>query len=71
MGFRVLNDFEVPIENCVTRVGPNCSASLAILSQCLNIAERKNKGTNKQQQPDSGIHHTSTYCLRVYQVSTF
>ena len=32
----------------------------------------KNKGTNMQQQlPDSSIHHTSTRCPRVYQVSTF
>ena len=31
----------------------------------------KKKGTNKQQQPDSGIHHTSTHCPRAYQVSTF
>ena len=23
---------------------------------------KRNKGTNKQQQPDSGIHDTSTYC---------
>ena len=33
--------------------------------------KKKNKGTHKQQQPDSGIHHTSTHCPRVYQVSTF
>ena len=30
-----------------------------------------NKGMNKQQQPDSGIHHTSAHCPRVYQVSIF
>ena len=28
-----------------------------------------NKGTNKQQQPDSSIHDTSAHCPRVYQVS--
>ena len=33
--------------------------------------EKKIKGMNKQQQPDSGIHHTSTHCPRVYQVPTF
>ena len=27
------------------------------------------KGTNKQQQPDSGIHDTSAHCPRVYHVS--
>ena len=26
------------------------------------------KGTNKQQQSDSGIHDTSAHCPRVYQV---
>ena len=31
----------------------------------------KNKGTHKQQLPGSGIHHTSTHCLHVYQISTF
>ena len=38
-----------------------------------NCRERKmkNKGTNKQQQPDSGIHNTSAHCPRVYLVSTF
>ena len=30
-----------------------------------------NKGTNKQQQPDSGIHNKSTHCPRMYKVSTF
>ena len=30
----------------------------------------RNKGTNKQEQPDSGIHNTSFRCPRVYQVST-
>ena len=33
--------------------------------------KKKNKGTNKQKQPDSGIHHTSTHCPCVYQVSIF
>ena len=28
------------------------------------------KGMNKQQQPDSGIHDTSTHFPHVYQVST-
>ena len=45
---------------------------------CLKIGRKKkekkekkrNTGTNKQQQPDSGIHQTATYCSRVYQVST-
>ena len=38
-----------------------------------NWRERKwrNKGINKQQQPDSGIHDTSAHCPRVYQVSIF
>ena len=31
----------------------------------------RNKGTNKQQQPDSGTHNTSAHSPRVYQVSTF
>ena len=31
----------------------------------------RNKGMNKQQQPDSGTHDTSAYCPRVYQVSIF
>ena len=31
----------------------------------------RNKGTNKQQQPDSSIHDTSAHCPRVYQVSIF
>ena len=30
-----------------------------------------NKGMNKQQQPDSGIHDTSAHCPHVYQVSIF
>ena len=30
----------------------------------------RNKGMNKQQQPDSGIHDTSANCPRVYQVTT-
>ena len=28
----------------------------------------KNKGTNKQQEPDSGIQDTPVKCPRVYQV---
>ena len=42
--------------------------------QCLKIGEKakwRNKGTNKQQKPDYGIHDTSTHCPYVYQVSTF
>ena len=37
-----------------------------------NWGERKmkNKGMNKQQQPDSGIHNTSAHCPCVCQVST-
>ena len=31
----------------------------------------KNKGTNKQQQTDYGVHDTYAHCPRVYQVSTF
>ena len=31
----------------------------------------RNKGMNKQQQPDSGIHNTSAHCQRVYLVSIF
>ena len=31
----------------------------------------RNKGMNKQQQPDSGIHYIYAHCPRVYQVSTF
>ena len=31
----------------------------------------KNKGTNMQQPPDSGIHDTPTHCPCVFQVSTF
>ena len=31
----------------------------------------RNKGMNKQQQPDSGTQDTSACCPRVYQVSTF
>ena len=37
----------------------------------LRVRKRRNKGTNKQQQPDSGTHNTSAHCPRVYQVSTF
>ena len=33
--------------------------------------QMKNKGMNKQQQPDSSIHDTSAYWPCVYQVSTF
>ena len=29
----------------------------------------RNKGTNKQQQPDSGKHNTPAHCPRMYQVS--
>ena len=38
-----------------------------------NWRERKmrNKGTSKQQQPESGVHDTSAHCPRVYQVSIF
>ena len=38
-----------------------------------NWRERKwkNKGTNKQQQPDSSIHDISAHCPCVYQVSIF
>ena len=38
-----------------------------------NWKERKmkNKETNKQQQPDFGIHDTSAYCPCVYQASSF
>ena len=42
--------------------------------QCLKIGEKekwRNKGTNMQQQPDSGIHDSSAHCPRVYQVSIF
>ena len=38
----------------------------------LKIGERekwRNKGTNEEQQPDSGIHDTSAHFPRVYQVS--
>ena len=31
----------------------------------------RNKGTNKQQQPDSDIHDTSAHYPCVYQVSIF
>ena len=31
----------------------------------------RNKGMNKQLQPDSGIHNTSAHCPHAYQVSTF
>ena len=40
----------------------------------LKIGEKekwKNKGMNKQQQPNSGIHDTSAHCPRVYQFSIF
>ena len=37
----------------------------------LEKEKTKNKEMTKQQQPDSGIHYTSTHCPRVYQVSTF
>ena len=40
----------------------------------LKIEEKEkwwNKGTNKQQQPDSGIYDTSAHCPHVYQVSIF
>ena len=30
-----------------------------------------NKGMNKQQQPDSGVHDTSAHGFSVYQVSLF
>ena len=42
--------------------------------QCLKIGEKekwRNRGMNKQQKPDSGIHHTSAHCPCVYQVSIF
>ena len=42
--------------------------------QCLKIGEKekwRNKGMNMQQQPDSGIHHTSAHFPHVYQVSIF
>ena len=41
---------------------------------CLKIEEKENwinKGTNKQQQPDSSIHDASTHYPRLCQVSTF
>ena len=31
----------------------------------------KNKGTDKQEQPDSATHDTSAHYPGVYQVSTF
>ena len=40
----------------------------------LKIGEKEkwtNKGTNKQQQPNSCIHDRSTNCQHVHQVSTF
>ena len=40
----------------------------------LKIGEKEkwwNKGTNKQQRPDSSIYDTSAYCPHVYQVSIF
>ena len=42
--------------------------------QCMKIGEKekwRNKRTNMQEQPDSGIHHTSVHCSRVYHVSIF
>ena len=39
------------------------------LSTC--VTSFKNKRMNKQEQLDSGIHDTSAYCPRVYQVSVF
>ena len=37
-----------------------------------NWRERKmNKGMNKKQQPDSGIHDTAPHCQGVYQFSMF
>ena len=42
--------------------------------QCSKIGEKekwRNKGTNRQQQPDSGIHDTSVHCPHVDQVSIF
>ena len=42
--------------------------------QYLKIGEKekwRNNGTNKQQQPDSGIHNTSAHCPHVYQKLIF
>ena len=46
------------------------------LTKILNVWKferkiKKNKGMNKQQQPDSSIHDTYTHCPYVYQVLTF
>ena len=44
------------------------------IHQYLKVGEKekwKNKGMNKQKQPDSGIPYISAHCLRVYQVSIF
>ena len=35
------------------------------------LSRKKNKGMNKRQQPDSGIHETSIHCPQVYQVQAF
>ena len=53
----------VPIFNFLCLTVPEKSVKKNVI--CLIIGEiekRRNKGTNKWQQPDSGIHDTSTHC---------
>ena len=52
--------------------GQISSSSLIPVNMIIGEKEKwRNKGMNKQQQPDSGIHDTSAHCPCVYQVSIF
>ena len=58
----------VPSFNLLGLAVPDRSVRKILMFE--NWRERKwrNKGTNKQQQPDSSIHDTSAHCPRVYLV---
>ena len=50
---------------------PDKSVRKILMFENSRERKRRNKGTNKQQQPDSGLHDTSAHCPRVYLVSIF
>ena len=55
----------VPSFNLLGLTVPDVSVHKILMFENWRERKRRNKGTNKQQQPDSGIHDTSAQCPRV------
>ena len=60
----------VPSFNLLGPTVPEKSVTKMLMFENWREIKMKNKGMNKQQQPESSIHDTSAHCPRVCQVST-